>query len=266
MHIYANSYNEWFPIHSYRVQYVPPGEYPSECGVSWNGYLGSTRELLKSQETSPEVSPHASHPSRSLFMLLSYVQATTPEHFVCPDTRDLADDLWNDGWDGNVQGVPGVNRFDFRGYNHLSYAYQLPYGRRARPHENLNSAMVLVADKGPYYEGDYHVMAPTRTVNDRRSSLETPREWIGLSIDELLNLGDEWRPFNSRNHRGTGQNVCHVDGSVIFENTPIAGVDYDNIYSVQKPGEAIEEPLIGIVPDAEHTWTPLTQTDSFLVP
>lgn len=265
MHIYANDNAEWYPIHFHRAQHTNPDEYPGECGVHWVGYSGSTPTLLKSQRTTPQHSPHASHPSRSLFMLLS-LDYMTPEQFVCPQTRDIVDDLWNDGWDGNVPGVPGVNRFDFRGYDHLSYAYQLPYGRRARPRETMDNLMPLIADKGPYYEGDYRPIAPTGTINDRRSNLDAPREWIHLSIDELLNLGGEWQPFNSRNHGGLGQHVWHSGGHVTFEVTPIVGIGHDNIYTVQKPGEAPQETLIGVVPNAEQTWSPLTQTDSFLVP
>jgi len=67
----------------------------------------------------------------SLFLLIVAGQST-PGQFICPSAGDTEDDLRNRGTDAAVgtesAGQPGKNRFDFRGYPYLSYAYQVPYG------------------------------------------------------------------------------------------------------------------------------------------
>jgi hypothetical protein len=265
MHIYANDNQEWFPIHYHGGRNAPPTEEPTGDPVYWIGTMGSRETLLISEPTSATNSPNENHPSRSLFLMI-IMGTVTPAHFVCPNSRDVVDDLWNDGLDEPGPGVPGVNRFDFRGYNHLSYAYQLPYGRRGRPRESMDSDMLLVADKGPYCEGDRRVLMGTRTIHDRRSALDAPRQWVDLTVEEILALTTEWRPYNSPNHGGDGQNVLAVDGNVTFAERPIAGLDYDNIYTIQYSLSDPREVMIGVVPDADQAWAPLAQTDSFLVP
>jgi type II secretory pathway pseudopilin PulG len=270
MHIYANDNAEWFPIHFFRGRNAPPTDPPFEDSVHWVGTMGSNDFLRISEQTSSTHSPDRNHPSRSLFLLI-IDGLLTPGHFVCPSSGDTVDDLWNYGPDAGGPGQrelgePGVNRFDFRGYENLSYGYQLPYGRRAKPRETLDPQMPISADKGPYYRASRWRVAGTRTVHERRSRVDPPREWLDLSLDEILAMTTEWEPYNSRNHDGDGQNVLLVDGSVTFAPTPIVGIDYDNIYAFQNSTTDPHEIMIGVVPDAEQAWGPLTNTDSVLVP
>jgi len=269
MHIYANDNWEWFPIHYFAGRNMGPMDEPTQHPMYWVGMMGSTDELLISEPTSPHVSPYASHPSRSLFLLLTgFTQYhwLTPEHFVCPDSGERPDDLWNYGPDGDVPGVPGVNRFDFRGYNHLSYGYQMPFGRRGMPRETLPASMPLMADKSPYYEGYWPAQGPAHSVHDQRSALYPPQHWAHMPVEEILELTTEWQPYNSPNHGGPGQNVMLVDGSVFFAETPIVGVNADNIYTLWSSQVDPHGSLIGVMPDAEDPWGPAAQTDSFLVP
>lgn len=67
-------------------------------------------------------------------------------------------------------------------------------------------------------------------------------------------------------HRGILTRRQQVGGSVTFAETPIAGLDYDNIYTIQNSLSDPRKVMIGVVPDADRGWAPLTQTDSFLVP
>ena len=266
MHIYANDNREWFPHHYFNP--LSPEESPEEHGVAWVGTMGSNEFLRISQATTPTISPRKSHPSRSLYMLVIGCQLTTGS-FICPSTNDIEDDSRNygpDAADGQSSARPGKNRYDFRGYDHLSYGYQLPYGRQGRPRDNMDSRMALVADKGPYYASGGPGLDGTRTIRDQRSDVDVPTEWGKQSpakIDKLSN--EDWRKYNSRNHGGEGQNVLYVDGHADFQRKPLVGVNHDNLYTIQS-GYTTADGMIGRVPHADQALGPLTNTDSFLVP
>lgn len=260
--IYANDNRDWYPHHPY-FQAKPDPDKPRDHGVQWVGTMGSN-DFLKVTEPSTK-SLKKNHPSRSLFMLV-IDGMVTPKQYICPSSGDAEDDLRNYTDGQPVAAQPGVNRFDFAGYHCLSYGYQLPYGPKARPSENLDPRMAIMADKGPYYTVGGEGLPGTRTIRDRRSSVDPPKAWTSRGADEILKTAtDEWRPFNSRNHNREGQNVQFQDAHVTFEKRPTVGVNYDNIYSVQSDFERVAT-MIGLVPDPEQTIGPLTQTDSFIVP
>ncbi len=266
IHIYANDNRGWFPTHYSKATHSE--QEPSERGVRWVGTMGTNDFLSITVDTSPTKSPTRSHPSRSLFKLLIGGQ-TIPGQFLCPSSTDDEDNLRNYGPDAR-NGIeeacrPGKTRFDFRGYSFLSYGYQLPYGRRGRPRETMDTRAVSMADKGPYCAVGGPGVAGTRTVRDARSDLNAPSEWTGLDAKQLKAKERDWRRYNSRNHGGEGQNVLHVDGFVNFARRPIVGVHHDNIYTMQT-GYTRKSVIIGTVPGPEETLGPLTETDSFLVP
>jgi hypothetical protein len=271
MHIYANDSYEWFPHHYYEPTYVE-SSVPAQHGVRWAGSMGSNDFLRITEETAKAKSPDRSHPSRSLFLLV-IAGMSTPAEFVCPQSTDRGDDLRNRGSDASGPGadqaaLPGKTRFDFCGYDFLSYGYQLPYARRGKPRATLDIRVPIAADKGPYYESAGEGLAGTGTVRDRRSSVNAPQGWSSQSADEIRRIpAAQWRPYNSRNHgRGAGQNVLFVDSHVEFLEKPIAGVHYDNIYTLQNSLSDPRAVLIGMVPDADQPVGPLTNTDSFIVP
>ena len=271
MHIYANDNYEWFPHHYYEPTYLE-SSVPAQHGVRWVGAMGSNRFLSITEETLKDKSPDWSHPSRSLFLLV-IAGMSTPGEFVCPDSGDRPDDLRNRGSDTGGPGadqaaLPGKTRFDFRGYDSLSYGYQLPYARRGKPRATLDVRMPIAADKGPYYESGGEGLAGTGTVRDRRSHVDAPQAWSSQSADEIRRIPPaQWRPYNSRNHaKGDGQYVLFVDGHVEFLKTPIVGVHYDNIYTLQDSFTDRRAVLIGMVPKADQAIGPLTNTDSFIVP
>jgi hypothetical protein len=271
MHIYANDSYEWFPHHYYEPTYVE-SSVPAQHGVRWVGSMGSNDFLRITEQTSKAKSPKRNHPSRSLFLLVIYGMAT-PQMFICPDSDDQGDDLRNCGSDSyrgyqESAAQPGVTRFDFRGYDCLSYGYQLPYGHHGKPRPTLDVRMPIAADKGPYYESGGEGLAGTGTVRDRRSHVDAPQAWSSQSADEIRRIPPaQWRPYNSRNHgRGAGQNVLFVDSHVEFLEKPIVGVHYDNIYTLQNSLSDPRAVLIGMVPDADQPFGPLTNTDSFIVP
>lgn len=257
MRVYAYDNEDWFPIHYFERT---PSDTPNDHGVRWVGMMGSNDELKITQATSRTVSPHASHASRSLFLLV--IDGTcTAKQFICPSSDDHEDELRN--WQGQyeVAAQPGTNRFDFRGYNNLSYGYQLPFGPNAVPSSRLDARCAVSADKGPYYGPGGAGL--DGTVPDARSAAQPPQN---MSADMLLQQRDKfWKPYNSRNHRGEGQNVLFADGHVEFLKRPLVGVNRDNIYTLQD-GFSRASTFMGIVQGPGETLGPLTQTDSFIVP
>ena len=264
MHIYANDNDDWFPHHYYEPTY-DTGKRPPEHGVRWVGTMGSNEFLTVMERTSPTRSPTRNHPSRSLFLL--YIGGNMDRRgFVCPSSADIVDDMRNCVDDTVRAAQPGVSRFDFLGYHCLSYGYQLPYGPSARPHRSLDPRVAIAADKGPYYEPDGPGLPRSGTIRDRRSGVDAPREWSDREATAIVQIPTQhWREWNSRNHRGEGQNVAFVDSHVAFVKRPIAGVQHDNIYTLQSNFDR-HACLIGMVPGADEPRGPLTNTDSFLVP
>ena len=265
MHIYANENEEWFPHHCYAEPPKVSTSIPPEHSVRWVGTMGSNDFLRVSQATSATRSPDRNHPSRSLFLFVISGMCS-PKQFVCPSSRDTEDPLRNVVDGRSVASRPGVDRFDFNGYNNLSYGYQLPFGRRAKPRNGLDCRAAVAADKGPYYAPGGEGLPGSGTVRDKRSIVDVPSEWQTRRPEDLLSVrNEEWRKYNSRNHAGEGQDVLFVDGHVEFVKRPIVGVNYDNIYTLQA-SYTLSDSLIGMVPDPEQRLGPLTNTDSFIVP
>lgn len=264
IHIYSNDNMEWFPHHYYETTYRQTAD-RREHGVHWVGTMGSN-DFLKITENTARKSPKRNHPSRSLFLLVIQGSSTTKQ-FICPSSGDGEDELRNSVAGLEIAAQPGINRFDFQGYNALSYGYQLPYGEKARPHQILDVRMAFMADKGPYYAAGGPGLAGTNTVRDKRSNVNPPANWVQRGARGILTTGvDDWRPYNSRNHNGEGQNVLYADVHVGFNKKPIVGVNNDNIYTIQSSTADLPSSLIGLVPNADQTYGPLTSTDSFIVP
>ena len=108
--------------------------------------------------------------------------------------------------------------------------------------------MVLAADKSPY-----------RTPSDAPppANLEVLKR-----NPKQFRLGHpkHWRPFNSRNHNGDGQNVLFADGHAEFRRTPTIGIDYDNIYTISLDNQSEASRATGESPWARSAH-PLTTLD-----
>jgi prepilin-type N-terminal cleavage/methylation domain-containing protein len=272
MNIYANDNYEWFPIHYTASAYQNAAAAPQKVSHTMIGTMGSTGPLKITQQTSPTTSSTYSHPSRSLFLMVIAGQST-PGQFICPSASDQEDDLRNRQGDASPPpesaAQPGVNRFDFRGYTYLSYGYQMPLGRRAKPRTGLDVRMIVGADKGPYFT------AGTAGVNDTTADTFVPGNGaptgIGSTLEEIVKASTErWRPYNSQNHNGEGQSALFLDSHADFLKKPIVGVNNDNIYTVQDSYTNILAPLIGIDPDnggnVSESLSPLVNTDTIIIP
>jgi prepilin-type N-terminal cleavage/methylation domain-containing protein len=275
LHIYANDNREWFPVHFHRPT-ITPGP-PTETGIQYMGQLGFEYHLptAPANHPDPHTDPEVNHPSRSLFMLITGGQQTAGQ-FVCPSGPDQEDDMRNrspwvsDDASGDEEAArAGKNRFDFAGYTKLSYAYQVPFGRRGRPRETLDSRMPISADKGPYFNVGQEIEGGTGRFVDLRDSdsIDPPDVWLGEDATAVIKYSnEEWRPYNSRNHNTEGQNVLYVDSHVAFEKKPIAGVHHDNIYTCVGNASGYTEQIYSVVGEIEDGYAPLTQTDSYMIP
>lgn len=272
--IYANDNLDWFPHHYYSPNWNAADQSPSKHGVTYietMGSKGKNTKVMISQPTTPTTGSRASHPSRSHFLLVIAGQAST-EQFICPSSPDTGDDLRNRGDDAGGAperaAQPGVNRFDFRGYPFMSYGYQMPYGRRAKPRNTLDVRMPIAADKGPYFTSGT-VDTRTQTTSDTRSGVVAPTmAYFGSGGEAVLRASAErWRPYNSQNHGGEGQNVLFVDGHAEFLKKPIVGVNNDNIYTYQVNWTDPNTSLLGEEPGRrDGLEAPLAQTDALIVP
>jgi prepilin-type processing-associated H-X9-DG protein len=257
MKVYANDNADWYPT-------TPFAERPARDGaaaeVSFIGQMGAHRTQPLASADYAKV-----HPSRALFMLV-IDGSCTPKQFICPSSGDSEDDLRNTVGGAVCAAVLGRDRFDFRGYPFESYGYQLPFGPHATANEDLDPSVAILADKGPFFEAG--TPAATGQVPDRPVAATPPGTAITLpnlnNATAMLQADSRvWRPFNSRNHGGEGQNVLFVDGHVEFRKQPIVGVNYDNIYT-QQGGYQLEDALLGWSP--QDRQGPLTETDSIIVP
>ncbi len=252
---YANDNLDSYPIAPFKEGGTGANPGTNQTEVSFVGQMALN---YTSQNTTNTTNVH---PSRSLFILV--IEGTvTAKQFVCPSSGDSEDDLRNRSGSTEVAAQPGTNRFDFKGYPFLSYGYQLPFGR-GKPNENLDARMAISADKGPFFTAD--TQQSDGTVRDRyENSVTTVAIPGATTASDILKADNEkWRPYNSRNHNGEGENVLFQDGHVEFVRKPIVGVNYDNIYTMHN-GFNLEQTLLGERPANQKG--PYRNTDSVIVP
>lgn len=270
--VYANDNFDSHPT-------TPFAESSSQQNGLATEYINRLGVRSKSAITSPGFETNRVHPSRSMFLLV--IDGTvTAKGFICPSSGDQEDDLRNTTAAGQVACQPGIDRFDFKGYNYLSYGMQLPFGNKARPNENLDSRMVIWADKGPYFQGGF-TTSETDPANsaDQLKSPATSGGTLNIGVTDptqILGLdNDRWRNYNSRSHGGEGQNALYQDGHAEFVRRPIVGVNFDNIYTLQgasgsSPGDySLVQSLLGYYPKKETGdvgGAPLTSSDSIMIP
>jgi prepilin-type processing-associated H-X9-DG protein len=274
MHIYANDNREWFPSHFFNAGNVDVGP-PTETEMQYYETLGLDYHLPTAPDSDPDehTDDQINHPSRSLFLLIIGGQQTAGQ-FICPSGGDDEDDLRNrgsyvtEGASGDEEAArPGKTRFDFAGYSKLSYSYQVPYGRRGRPRETLDTRMPISADKGPYFDAGGEEPGGTGRFKDVRNTVEPPTEWEGQAATTVIKYSnEEWRPYNSGNHNTEGQNILFVDGHAAFDRKPIAGIHHDNIFTAVNNSNGYIDQIYSVIGGLDDGVAPLTQTDSYLIP
>ena len=173
-----------------------------------------------------------------------------PEVFICPATRRQPMTFAGGADKSHYTNWPGTAALR----DHLGYSFQNMYpsvggiGRGFKWTDSLRSDFALVADINPGGENLLTLTAAT-----------APGDIEGMAA------------FNSPNHFGDGQNVLYADGSVRFENAPLAGVAAgpggagDNVYTYQAgdndPATPASERRGGGIMGSSHNGA-----DSVLVP
>ncbi len=214
--IYANDYGEKWPMAPFSKKassdFNDGIDYfnfsPQDSENPKNGH-GVAFERQNPSFSIPSNASTAISVTRSYWMLVRS-GSVTPKQFICPSSTDDEDPT-----------TDVELYYDFASYANISYGYQVPFGPRdTRPHEGMDSRMIIAADKGPFY------------------SQEEKPDWLGGTDGGEIKLEDApklWRRYNSPNHggggAGEGQNCLFADGHATFEKRPCVGVDHDNIYT-----------------------------------
>jgi len=263
--VYANDNADFYPT----VLFRPTTQSGGYSSVTW---ITKMSDRLTSQVTSTDDSWYNLHPSRCMFMMV-IDGSCSAKQYVCPSSGDTEDDLKNYVSGNLVAASPGNNRFDFRGYPYVSYGIQFPFGNRGQGNENLDTRMVIMADKGPFFQSGSSFDNGYRTADTAVTAFPVGQQLQGFpgSVNDpqpVLNMDtDKWRPYNSRNHGSEGQNCLYQDGHATFEKKPIVGVNFDNIYTqhaLLDTTSTLWQTLVGMVPN--NNRGPSTNTDSVIVP
>jgi len=202
MALYAGANDSCFP--------VAPAVIWTGQGAS-NSWTGKTNGKYRTTEPVPTDSDV---PVTASQWLLVRGGNLSPTAFICPSTDDTADE----------PGTASYEYYDFSSRDHISYSFQMPYGRYVPT--NMDPPMRgLAADKSPFYD--------------------TPTGALVGGITPAKN--DESN--NSNNHMKEVQNVLFVDGHVDRDKTANMGVEGDHIYTRYRlgAGGAAGTPTIGEV-------------------
>jgi hypothetical protein len=184
-----------------------------------NDKLGAAKETADSfltELTKPEGNPYVpavNDVTAALYLTLR-TQDITSDVFTCPSAHRKKFEFGGEkntalnwtNWPGNA----GIRE-------HLSYSYQNPYPTEA--------AIVAGWKLNNTISPEYAVAADMNPGGDVLLKLTAQSPVAQL------------RQGNSLNHGGEGQNVLYGDGHIVFESTPFAGVNQDNIYTFGKPGD-----------------------------
>ncbi|MBN1510581.1 MAG: prepilin-type N-terminal cleavage/methylation domain-containing protein [Phycisphaerae bacterium] len=210
--IYANENEEMWPMPAFI-------DNNQTAKVWWNHGTGGVNLLGpdvvtgdKRTSVSININTTTISVTRCFWMLVRSGEVT-PKQFICPSSGDQQDG-------GNAELY-----YDFESLNTVSYGYRVPYGPNdTRPSENLDSRMIVAADKGPVGTGAVTTNAQLEPIIGTFFVNAPPSEWVA---------------FNSPNHggkgQGEGQNCLFADGHASFERKPVAGIDNDNIYTAFGP-------------------------------
>ena len=281
MKVYANDNRDYYPAAPHKTGANPQGGAKNSNWVSYvasssntDGYMGTVTGTPSIEEQIDENTEQTVPVSRSLFLLV--IQGTcTAKQFICPSSGEDEDNMRNKISATEERAAQrGVDRFDFKGYPYLSYGYTVPYGPKGRPSENRDPRMAILADKSPFFDSgttdgvhdvtpDLYLLGPGADVEEEMDENAYP---YSTEADVLKLDPEAWKPLNSRNHAGDGQQVAFGDGHAEFVKSPIAGVNYDNIYTqhVDNSNPELMDTLFGVT--AANELGPMTGTDSIIVP
>jgi hypothetical protein len=241
MATYASSNNNMWPVPAHlpavadevgRVRYAP-------------GKIGTKRGSATQPDAGESTTSDDQLSPTRAFWALVRTGANSPKSLICPDSQDVPNQ------DDDPQSF-----WDAASYTEVSYGYQVPFGKHGQPGPNVDPAMALAADKGPY-----------------SYALETGKPGPGAPTVSVEASPADWRKYNSPNHggedKGEGQNVMYADAHVEYHTTPLAGVKKDNIYTRWSRADGGTD--LDPAPRVQGTpptgiETPWSDTDSLIYP
>jgi len=148
----------------------------------------------------------------SFYLLVKYAEVS-PKSFICP------------GDEGATEFKPTIIRagdrelidfwdFGLEPSKHCSYSYHMPYGLYALT-TSSDPGMAVAADRNPWI----------RSPSGGRKSEYLLINYNPNGGKEAVKIG------NTIAHEEEGQNVLFLDGHVNFEESPLCGINGDNIYT-----------------------------------
>jgi general secretion pathway protein G len=190
----------------------PRTRYDPDAGA-WNAYTGWESPNPFGDEDKPLKSPAANDVTADLFLLLR-TQEIKAGDFVCPSSSAYAWDLARarEKDKAKAAAITPLSRANFPSPAFLSYSYANAYPNKSavlagyRLNLAVDATLAIAADMNPGGKALTALKA-------------------GASKEQLRN-------GNSLNHNRDGQNVLYGDGHVEFAQTPFAGANGDNIYTV----------------------------------
>ena len=202
----------------------------------------------------------------------------SPKSFICPS----GDESEYDG--SNTKDLDIVQLWDFGGgteptdgyaYEHVSYAYQMPYadggGKSSYAADGTsNASFAAMADKNPCFDPKISNWA---TGNAETWQDSVSRMAVYYTTNAKLSESSwEIKIANAYPHGRDGQNVAFADGHASFEKTTDVGVKNDAIYVPYGGGGTDEDKYrrgaLGLMSaglEHDDTIQPRNSGDSFLV-
>jgi prepilin-type processing-associated H-X9-DG protein len=177
----------------------------------------------------------------SFYLLVKYAEVS-PKTFTCPGDSGTTEFKLADDGAGDRE---LIDLWDFgpEPSRHCSYSYHMPYGLYALT-TSSEPGMAVAADRNPWINSP----SAARKSGDLLSSYNPE------GGKEAVKIG------NAIAHEEEGQNVLFLDGHVNFEESPLCGINGDNIYTYWGDGDRRQ----GYYPIPTHS-EPTTRTDSYLV-
>jgi len=166
--------------------------------------------------------------------------AIQPENFICPSEEVSGAAA---AFTGAVNSAPTPFPRDAKNRVTISYSYQVPHsyssggvamtGNPGREHPN-QTRLAVMADRSPFDYPTGRMPKPGPLLLSGLSKWSSADKSTGEKIDSFINnklTANERKSINSNNHAGAGQNVLYRDGHTEWRKTPLAGINFDNIYT-----------------------------------
>lgn len=253
---YALGYNNQFPY----AGDPDPGFNAIGDAWDWDGASAQTFDGT----AAPAVSPKSN--TRHLWKLVQ-MSITDPKTFRCPSDPLGGDPFEPAAINPTQPGRSSISDVQNRGQFSYAFQYQGPGlqsggGSTRRAGWNTSTRddpkLVILADGSPMFRArnpeailptDDHTFDlagqnPTEfpegvKFRDLLDNIVPTITWNATTakVDYTMYTPEDMQSLNSQMHRGDGQNIIRLDGSGDFVSNPWAGVQMDNIWTVQDPTE-----------------------------